>query len=64
MRYAKNTSLSFPKASDVFRLKRKGKNLTNDEYALNLTTYLGKITCKVNMDMKDFKDALSKILEN
>lgn len=61
VRHAKNSSLSFPKASDVFRLKKNGRNLTSAEYAVNLTTYLSKISCKVNMDINDFKDALSRI---
>ena len=31
VRYAKNTSLSFPKSSDVFRLKKNFKNLSTQE---------------------------------
>ena len=61
VRYAKLSSLSFPKASDVFRLKRKGRNLDSEEYVINLSTYLGKITCNVNMIFSDFKEALAKI---
>ena len=62
IRYAKNSSLSYPKASDLFRLKRKGKNLNTQEYTSNLCTYLNKITCNVNMDFVDFKDALAKMV--
>ena len=61
VRFAKNTSLTFPKVSDIFRLKRKGKNLTSEEYTTNMVTYLGKITCNVNMQFSDFTDALAKI---
>lgn len=61
VRHAKNSSLSFPKSSDLFRLKRKGKNLTSAEYAGNLTTYLGRISTKVNMGFYDFQEALSTI---
>ena len=61
VRYAKNSSLSFPKVSEVFRLKRKGKNLASEEYTTNLATYLGKITCNVNMQFSDFTEALTKI---
>ena len=61
VRHAKNSSLSFPKSSDLFRLKRKGKNLTSAEYAGNLTTYLGRISTKVNMGFDDFQEALSTI---
>ena len=61
VRHAKNSSLSFPKSSDVFRLKRKGKNLSSAEYVTNLSTYLGKITCNVNLVFKDFQDALHSL---
>ena len=58
VRYARNTSLSLPKSSDVFRLKKKYKNLSTQEYSSNLKTYLNKVTCKVNMDYNDFQSAL------
>ena len=61
IRHAKNSSLSLPKCSDIFRLKRQGKNLPSSEYAANLITFLGKITCKINMDFQDFQAALSSI---
>ena len=61
VRYAKNTSLSFPKSSDVFRLKKKYKNLSTQEYSSNLKTYLNKVTCKVNMDYNDFQSALMSL---
>ena len=59
--YAKNSSLSFPKSSEVFRLKKQGKNLTTDTYVSNLKAYLSRITCHVNLDTSDFKDALEKL---
>ena len=58
VRYARNTSLSLPKSSDVFRLKKKYKNLSTQEYSSNLKTYLNKVRCKVNMDYNDFQSAL------
>ena len=61
IRHAKNSSLSLPKSSDIFRLKRKGKNLPSKEYAENLSTYLSKITCTVNMELRDFQEALNNI---
>ena len=61
VRYAKLSSLSFPKSSDVFRLKKKGKNLSSAESATNLTTCLGKVTCNVNMGFEDFQEALMNI---
>ena len=64
VRFAKNSSLSYPKSSDIFRLKQKGKNLSTVEYAVNLSTYLNKITCNVEMQFSDFKEALLKISED
>ena len=64
VRFAKNSSLSYPKSSDIFRLKQKGKNLSTSEYAVNLSTYLNKITCNVDMQFSDFKEALMKISED
>ena len=64
VRYAKNTSVSFPKDSDVFRLKRRYKNLPTSEYGVNLITYLNKVTCNVNMDYDDFKNAIKGLQKN
>ena len=58
VRYAKNTSLSFPKSSDVFWLKKKYKNLSTQEYSSNLRTYLNKVTCKI---YNDFQSALMSL---
>ena len=44
VRHAKNASLSFPKSSEVFRLKKGGKNLSTEEYSSNLIAYLRRIT--------------------
>ena len=61
IRHAKNSSLSLPQCSDIFRLKRQGKNLPSAEYAANLITFLGKITCNINMEFTDFQAALNSI---
>ena len=61
VRQAKNSSLSFPKSSEVFRLKKKGKNLENATYSSNLVAYLSRITCHVNLDFSDFREALEKL---
>ena len=61
VRHAKNSSISFPKASEVFRLKKAYKNLSNDVYAKNLVVYLKRISSCVEVDMGDFKDALEKL---
>ena len=62
VRYARNTSTSFPKASDIFRLKRRYKNLDTAEYATNLKIYLDKVSCNVKMEYTDFKSALETLL--
>ena len=61
VRHAKNSSISFPKVSELFRLKKGHKNLPNEIYAQNLKTYLQKISCHIDMDMGDFRAALDKI---
>lgn len=61
VRHAKNSSLSFPKSSEVFRLKKGGKNLSTTTYSSNLVAYLRRITCYVNLDDGDFRDALLKL---
>ena len=61
VRHAKNTSLSFPKKSEVFRLKKASKNLSTKEYAVNLKAYLNKLSFHVNMGPGDFEEALMKI---
>ena len=61
VRHAKNSSLSFPKSSEVFRLKKAGKNLSTEAYSSNLIAYLRRVTCYVNLSEEDFKDALTKL---
>ena len=64
VRHAKNSSVSFPKVSELFRVKKAYKNLPNDMYAQNLIAYLKRISCHINMDMGDFRAALAKLKEN
>ena len=61
VRHAKNTSLSYPKSSEIFRLKKESKNLATATYASNLKAYLSKLSFHVNMCPQDFKDALDKL---
>ena len=65
VRHAKSSSVSvsFPKVSDLFRLKKAYKNLPNEVYAQNLIAYLKRISCHINMDMGDFRVALAKMKE-
>lgn len=58
VRYARDSSISFPKNSDIFRLKRQFRNLDSKTYADNLVVFLDKITFQNNVEMKDFDEAL------
>ena len=61
VRHAKNSSISFPRVSEIFRLKKGYKNLPNEVYANNLVVYLKRISSCVEVDMGDFKEALKKL---
>ena len=61
VRYARNTSVTFPKNNDIFRLKKNYKNLDTSVYAANLKVYLDKVSCNVNMCYDDFKTAIHKL---
>ena len=61
VRHARNTSLSFPKKSEIFRLKKDFKNLATESYATNLKAYLNKLSFHMNMGPEDFEEALNKM---
>jgi hypothetical protein len=61
VRHAKNSSLSYPKSSEIFRLKKASKNLPTATYATNLKAYLNKLSFHVNLEPQDFQDALDKM---
>ena len=61
VRHAKNSSLSFPKQSEVFRLKKNYRNLESEIYSKNLCAYLSRVTCNINMNHRDFTDAILKL---
>ena len=60
VRYAKNTSLRLKHSDPVFCLRRNGKNLSNEEFAENLVSYLG-IARKTTISPVDLENAISKI---
>ena len=62
VRYCKNTSLSLPKASPLFRLKENYKNLPVSVYQTNLKTYLSKISCCANVSWADFDSVIDGII--
>ena len=61
VRHAKNSSLSYPKSSEIFRLKKASKNLPTAAYANNLKAFLNKLSFHVNMTPDDFSVALDKL---
>ena len=46
VRYARDTSLSIPKTSDIFRLMKDHKKLAIERYATNLRLFLDSIQCR------------------
>lgn len=62
VRYARDTSLTLPKSSPLFRLKdRYQKHLPVSTYQEHIKTYLSKVSCNVDADWGDFDAALTKL---
>ena len=61
VRYARDTSLSLPKSSPIFRLKQNYRNLPIDTYVQNLKTYISKVSCTVKCTWAYFDDALNNL---
>ena len=61
VRYARDTSLSMPKSSSLFRLKENYKNLNASTYQQNLKTYLSKIHCNIDVSWSNFDEAHGKL---
>ena len=59
----KDTHLSLPKSSKIFRLKRAYKNLSVDEYSTNLKIYFEKVETNVSATRMDFLAALEKLTQ-
>ena len=59
--YARRTCLHYPKNSPLFSLKKNYLNLDSTTYAANIKTYLSKLICHVEMDMKDFQTAIDSL---
>ena len=58
VRYSRDTSLTLPKASDLFDLKHKYRNLPITTYASNLKVYLSKVSSTAATTWDDFDDAV------
>ena len=62
VRHVRNCCLTFPKQSDIFKLKKNYKTLPAHVLnASNLKVYLQKLSCHVDMNMKDFSNAMKKL---
>ena len=61
VRFARDTCVSLPKSSEIFRIKRDYKNLKSDEYATNLKVYLDKVQTNASVSRDDFTAALKKV---
>ena len=62
IRYARDISLSLPRTSDIFKLRKNHKKLDLDTYARNLSVYLEKVSCKADATSQDFKNALDYLI--
>ena len=61
IRYARDTSLCFPKNSEIFRLKRAHRNLDSKSYGANLIIFLDKVTFRNSVAMADFEAAIDQL---
>ena len=59
VRYARDSSLSLPKTSDIFKLKENYKPLSVDRFSKNLKVYLSKVTTNASVSWEDFDHAVS-----
>ena len=61
VRYIRDSTLSLPKDSPIFNLKKKYKNLPANIYANNLKVYLSKISSSAAATWNDFDDAIGRL---
>ena len=61
VRYARDTTLSLPKKSELFRLKEKYKPLSVEKFAGNLKVYLGKMSTNASASWDDFDRAVATL---
>ena len=64
VRYARDTCLSLPKTSDLFRLKQNYQKMKLEVYITNLKTYLSKISAVSSSTMNDFEKAIKDLALN
>ena len=61
VRYARDSCVSFPKNSAIFRLKKDYKNLDSKTYSGNLMVFLDKVSFRNSIEMGDFTAALDQL---
>jgi hypothetical protein len=61
VRYARDTSLSLPKSSDIFRLLKDHQKLPIETYVTNLKLYLDNIVSNASVTMEDLHRAIESI---
>ena len=63
VRYARMTSQTLPISSSLFRLRRGGKYLLAEEYAVNLSQYLDDSHSMTSISMTDLHNVILKVQE-
>ena len=61
VRYARDTSLSLPTTSDIFRLMKAHAKLATATYARNLKTHLSNVSSRSEATLEDFDWALDEL---
>lgn len=61
VRYARDTTLSLPRTSELFRLKEKSQTLPLQKLATNLKVYLNKVSTNACVTWQDFDTAVATI---
>ena len=61
VRYARDTSLSLPKTSDIFRLMKDHKKLPLATYAVNLKLYLDNVVSNAQVTIADLNKAIDSM---
>lgn len=61
VRYARDTTLSLPRTSELFRLKEKSQTLPLQKLATNLKVYLNKVSTNASVTWQDFDTAVATI---
>ena len=59
-----DTSLSMPKNSDIFRLMKDHRRLSEETYATNLKLYLDNVVSIADVTMDDFDRAMDTFTQH